>query len=137
MQISRHPPITQQELSERVLKDAASIICMVPWSATALSHANTPTTIDKAAYLQLLRDKQIGGLPRILKFKSVTVIGSDASVLLDMCSTLDFQSFIQLIQDADGNWLLLANLPFVEQLWRVFCGMEVLLASAGITFCFE
>lgn len=75
------------------------------------------TTTDKATYLQLLRDKKLGGLPRTLKFKAVTVYGANASVTLEMqSSALRFESFIQLIQGADGNWRLVADLPHVVAL---------------------
>jgi hypothetical protein len=72
---------------------------------------------DKALYLELLRDKKIGGLPRTLKFKSVVVLGANAHVQLEMLSSaLRFDSFIQLVQGADGKWRLLADLPHVTKL---------------------
>lgn len=72
------------------------------------------STMDKATYLQMLREKKFGGDPRVLKFKRITVTGSTASVQLEMTgSKLQFQSFIQLIQDAQGNWKLVSDVPYI------------------------
>jgi ketosteroid isomerase-like protein len=71
-------------------------------------------TMDKTTYLQMLREKKFGGDPRILKFKRITVTGSIASVQLEMTgSKLQFRSFIQLIQDPQGNWKLVSDVPYI------------------------
>lgn len=73
------------------------------------------TTMDKATYLQMLRDKKLGGDPRVLKFKRITVVGTIASVQLEMTGKkLKFDSFIQLAQDAEGNWKLVSDVPYVR-----------------------
>jgi Domain of unknown function (DUF4440) len=75
------------------------------------------STTDKALYLQLLRDKKIGGLPRTVKFKAVTVLGANAAVTVQLqSSALRFDSLLQLIQGADGKWRLVADLPQVVAL---------------------
>jgi len=69
-------------------------------------------TVDKETYLQMLRDKKLGGDARTLKFKRIKVVGSTASVELEMTGKkLHFQSLIQLIQDAEGNWKLVSDVP--------------------------
>lgn len=74
-------------------------------------------TVDKGTYLQMLRDKKLGGDSRELKFKRITVTGTTASVQLEMTGKkLHFQSFLQLIQDADGQWKLVSDVPFVTPL---------------------
>jgi hypothetical protein len=74
-------------------------------------------TLDRGTYLQMLRDKKLGGDPRELKFKRVSVTGTIASVQLEMTGKkLQFQSFIQLIQDAEGNWKLVSDVPYVMQM---------------------
>jgi ketosteroid isomerase-like protein len=72
------------------------------------------STMDKATYLQMLREKKFGGDPRVLKFKRITVVGTIASVQLEMTGQkLKFSSFIQLAQDASGNWKLVSDIPYI------------------------
>lgn len=73
-------------------------------------------TMDKNAYLEGLRAKKFGGTCRTLKFKKIHVMGTTATVILEMRSdALEFQSSLQLIQDAQGMWRIVADLPFVTK----------------------
>lgn len=75
------------------------------------------SVVDRDAYLQMVRDKKIGGQPRALKFRRITIAGSNAAVELEMTSPiLHFHSLIQLVQDASGLWRLISDLPTVRKL---------------------
>lgn len=79
--------------------------------------SNDVRKMDKSTYLQLIREKKMGGDKRTVEFVKVDVVNQNAAVkVLLKGKELAFESLLQLIQTADGNWQLLNDLPFAVKL---------------------
>ena len=75
------------------------------------------SVVDRDGYVQMVRDKKIGGQARELKFRRITIAGTNAAVELEMTSAvLHFHSLIQLVQDSAGQWRLVSDVPSVRKL---------------------
>lgn len=73
--------------------------------------------MNKSTYVQLIREKKMGGEKRSVEFISVDVVNQNASVkVLLKGKTMVFESLIQLIKATDGNWLLINDLPFAVKI---------------------
>lgn len=73
--------------------------------------------MNKAVYVQLIRDKKMGGDKRTIDFVSVDVVNKNASVkVLLKGKTMIFESHLHLIKIADGRWRLINDLPFATKI---------------------
>ncbi|MEM6629717.1 MAG: nuclear transport factor 2 family protein [Bacteroidota bacterium] len=71
-------------------------------------------TVNKQGYLEKIRAKEWGGDKRSLTFHNVHVNGKSASAEVTMKGTkMSMRSFLTLIQDAEGTWKLVADIPTV------------------------
>ena len=72
--------------------------------------------MDKAVYLQLIRDKKIGGDEREVFILSVDVVKNNATVkAIFEGNALRFTTFISLVKTADGKWQVIGDLPDIEK----------------------
>lgn len=70
--------------------------------------------LDKNAYLQKIRDKEFGGDTRALTIEDLAINGKSATARVTFAgSKLTMVSFLQLIQDKNGQWKLLQDVPTV------------------------
>lgn len=75
------------------------------------------TAMDKPTYLQLIKDKKLGGDKRSVEFVSMEIVNQNASVRVKLKgSTLAFESFIQLIKTPEGKWKLINDLPYASKI---------------------
>lgn len=73
--------------------------------------------MNKAVYVQLIRDKKMGGDLRAVDFVSVDVVNQNAAVkVLLKGKTMAFESLLHLIKTADGKWQLINDLPFATKI---------------------
>lgn len=73
------------------------------------------TVIDRADYLSLISAEKLGGTPREVTIKSVEVIGNIAVVRAFLDSEkLTFDSIYTLAKDAQGDWTVVSDTPFVQ-----------------------
>lgn len=73
--------------------------------------------MNKIVYVQLIRDKKMGGDKRTIEFVSVDVVNQNASVkVLLKGKTMVFESLLHLIKTADGKWQLINDLPFATKI---------------------
>lgn len=73
--------------------------------------------MNKAVYVQLIRDKKMGGGKRTIDFVSVDVVNQNASVkVLLKGKTMVFESLLHLIKTTDGKWQLINDLPFATKI---------------------
>lgn len=73
--------------------------------------------MNKSVYVQLIRDKKMGGDKRTIDFVSVDVVNQNASVkVLLKGKTMVFESLLHLIKTADGKWQLINDLPFATKI---------------------
>jgi len=79
--------------------------------------SNEVSTMSKSVYVQLIRDKKMGGDKRTIDFVSVDVVNHNASVkVLLKGKTMVFESLLHLIKTADGKWQLINDLPFATKI---------------------
>ncbi|MEO1257208.1 MAG: nuclear transport factor 2 family protein [Bacteroidota bacterium] len=72
--------------------------------------------MNKATYLQLVRDKKIGGDERQVFLLSVDVVNNNASVkAIFEGKQLRFTTFISLIKSEEGKWLVVGDMPDIEE----------------------
>lgn len=75
------------------------------------------TAMDRQTYLQLMKDKKLGGDKRSIEFVSLEVMNQNASVRVKLKgSVLAFESFIQLIKTPEGKWKLINDLPYASKI---------------------
>lgn len=75
------------------------------------------TAMDRQTYLQLIKDKKLGGDKRSIEFVSLEVMNQNASVRVKLKgSVLAFESFIQLIKTPEGKWKLINDLPYASKI---------------------
>lgn len=73
--------------------------------------------MERDAYVQLIKDKKMGGDKRSVEFISVEVAAQNASVHVKLKGkTMVFDSFIQLVKTADGKWQLVNDLPHATKI---------------------
>lgn len=73
--------------------------------------------MNKSVYVQLIRNKKMGGDKRTIDFVSVDVVNQNASVkVLLKGKTMVFESLLHLIKTADGKWQLINDLPFATKI---------------------
>lgn len=79
--------------------------------------SNEVNFMNKIVYVQLIRDKKMGGDKRTIDFVSVDVVNQNASVkVLLKGKTMVFESLLHLIKTADGKWKLINDLPFATKI---------------------
>jgi hypothetical protein len=72
--------------------------------------------ISKEQYLSLMREGKLGGDTRTLDIQSLEVIGKNASAKVKIIGkALTFGSFYHLIQNNEGQWQLVQDLPFATK----------------------
>lgn len=73
------------------------------------------TIMDKAAYLKMIADKKIGGVPRQSNILSVVVVENIAAVEVTTTSAKsDLHIFLHFIKEPDGQWRLVSDTPFAK-----------------------
>lgn len=73
-------------------------------------------TLSKAQYLTLMQEGKLGGDTRVLSIQSLEIIGKNASARVKIVGkTLTFDSFYHLIQNTEGQWQLVQDLPFATK----------------------
>jgi len=70
--------------------------------------------INKTIYLQKIKSKEWGGDDRKITIHHVNVLGKTASAKVTLAGKATFVSFLELIQDANGAWKLVSDLPTVQ-----------------------
>jgi Putative lumazine-binding len=84
--------------------------------ANQLMGSSAISVITKDQYLALMREGKLGGDSRILDIQSLEVIGKNASAKVKITGkTLTFESFYHLIQNNEGQWQLVQDLPFATK----------------------
>jgi ketosteroid isomerase-like protein len=70
------------------------------------------TTMNKATYLKMVEEGKLGGEDRKLEILEVKVFQKNASCIVRFTgSKMSFQTFLQLVKGADGNWTVVNDLP--------------------------
>lgn len=73
-------------------------------------------TLSKAQYLTLMLEGKLGGDTRTLYIESLEIIGKNASARVKVVGkALTFESFYHLIQNTEGQWQLVQDLPFATK----------------------
>lgn len=84
--------------------------------ANQLMGSAAVNVISKEQYLSLMREGKLGGDSRTLDIQSLDVIGKNASAKVKITGkTLTFESFYHLIQNNEGHWQLVQDLPFANK----------------------
>lgn len=72
--------------------------------------------ITKDQYLTLMRERKLGGDIRSLDIQSFVMIGKNASAKVKITGkATTFESFYHLIQNNEGQWQLIHDLPFATK----------------------
>ncbi|MFN7119250.1 MAG: nuclear transport factor 2 family protein [Saprospiraceae bacterium] len=80
-----------------------------------LMGSNQVNTLDKTTYLQLLKDKKIGGEERTVTIATVDVNGNNAFVKVKMeGKKMTFVSYLLLAKSEGGDWKIVADMPAIE-----------------------
>lgn len=78
--------------------------------------AEEVSLMDKAAYLQLIKDKKIGGDKRGVYILSVDVVNNNATVKARFeGKALRFTTFLSLVKNTDGGWQVIGDMPDIEK----------------------
>ena len=73
------------------------------------------TILSREMYLQMLKDKKLGGTKRSIKIEEVTIRGNTALVRAKLESeVMRFSIFFSFINVGEG-WKLISDLPFAEK----------------------
>ncbi|MFK7934629.1 MAG: nuclear transport factor 2 family protein [Saprospiraceae bacterium] len=73
------------------------------------------TVLPKSAYLDMLKQEKIGGDQRQVKVHSINLTNNVAVARVTFTGKeLVFHTFIQLVEDKKGNWLIISDMPNVE-----------------------
>ena len=71
--------------------------------------------LPKDIYLEKVRNKEFGGDSRKVEIESITINNTCASAKVTFTgSKMTFVSILNLLQDADGNWKLISDMPAVK-----------------------
>ena len=69
----------------------------------------------REVYLEKIRKKEFGGDTRKLTFDNLVINGTTASVMVTMKGKkATFISLITMVQNADGRWKLVSDVPMVS-----------------------
>ncbi len=72
--------------------------------------------MDKATYLQLMRDKKIGGDNREVHILQVDVMNNVAQVrAIFQGKVLRFNTYISLVKLENGNWQIVGDMPDISK----------------------
>jgi Putative lumazine-binding len=72
--------------------------------------------MDKSLYLQLMRDKKIGGDKREVHLLEVDVVNNIAQVrVLLLGKALRFHTYISLVKLDDGSWQIVGDMPDISK----------------------
>lgn len=84
--------------------------------ANQLMGSASINVITKDQYLALMREGKLGGDTRTLDILSLEIIGKNASAKVKITGkALTFESFYHLIQNNNGQWQLVQDLPFATK----------------------
>lgn len=76
--------------------------------------AETVSVMDKTTYLEKIKSKEYGGDKRVVTIENVVINGATASAKVTFKgSKMTFVSILVLIQDANGNWKLVSDVPIL------------------------
>lgn len=74
------------------------------------------SVMDKTAYLQMIRDKKIGGDNRKVEILAIDITHNNAAVKARFTGTeLNFQTYLFLAKDTHGQWKIVSDMPFIEK----------------------
>lgn len=72
--------------------------------------------MDKSLYLQLLKDKKIGGSKRDVTILTMNVTNNNASVKAQLTGKdLLFTTYLLLVKNEEGEWKIVNDMPFIEK----------------------
>lgn len=72
--------------------------------------------MDKALYLDLLKQEKIGGDQRTVEINSIDMIGNNAVAQVTLNGKeLIFLTFIQLVKDTNDQWLVISDMPKIDK----------------------
>ena len=72
--------------------------------------------MDKAVYLQLIKDRKIGGDQRDVHILQMEVVGNNATVRAILAGkAMHFTTFISLVKNVDGSWQVIGDFPHIQQ----------------------
>ena len=78
--------------------------------------AEEVSLMDKSVYLQLIKDKKIGGDKRDVYILSVDVVNKNATVKARFeGKALRFTTFLSLVKNVDGSWQVIGDMPDIEK----------------------
>jgi Putative lumazine-binding len=84
--------------------------------ANQLLGSTAINVISKDQYLTLMREDKLGGDIRTLDIQSLEIIGKNASAKVKITGkALTFESFYHLIQNTEGQWQLVQDIPFATK----------------------
>lgn len=84
--------------------------------ANQLFGATELSVIGKSTYLDMMKAGKLGGDSRKVKIEDIQLIGKNAVVKATLKgSQLIFETFIQLVKDAEGEWKVISDLPKIEK----------------------
>ena len=73
--------------------------------------------MDKAMYVDMLKQGKIGGDTRKVVIQSITLEGHNASVRAEFTGQeLRFVTFIQLVQSTNGKWQVISDMPNIYKM---------------------
>lgn len=95
---------------DKLLDDNYRIVMNRLFGSTAVS------VMPKSVYLDKIKAKEFGGDKREVTIEDMIVNHSVASAKVTMKSeTMIFVSCLQLIQNAEGDWFLISDIPYVAK----------------------
>ena len=72
--------------------------------------------MDKATYLQLIKDGKIGGDQRTVHILQLEVVENNATVRAILAGkAMHFTTFLSLVKNADGKWQVISDFPHIQQ----------------------
>lgn len=72
--------------------------------------------LDKTTYLQMLKDKKLGGDDRKITIESMDINGNNASVKIRMeGKKLNFDTYLLLAKSESGDWQIVVDMPNIVQ----------------------
>lgn len=84
--------------------------------ANRLFGAEEVSLMSKDVYLQLIKDKKIGGDERKLYILEMEVVGNNATVKAVMeGKVLQFTTFLSLVKSTQGDWKIIGDFPHIEK----------------------
>lgn len=71
--------------------------------------------IDKSTYLNLIKEKKLGGDKRTISVQNIIIHESTATAeVIFEGSKLNFTTFISLIKNEDQTWMIIQDLPIIK-----------------------